>query len=226
MQEVRNRYLSGIVVFESGRLWLGKLKTDDVEILSIDATDKDAVSRYGSSPGTREKIAYTDRKGTVWDLGEVALYTTDKTISAAPLSFLRQTVLQALLLVVTLSIFTTIVLNLLLNKPLGRITRTAQRISDGELDLQAEVSGPREIATLATAFNSMTRQLRASMKELARNITKRKKDADEIRRFNETLEERRAQRTAELKAMNEQLEAFGSAAAWSPDDVAFVLHLT
>jgi methyl-accepting chemotaxis protein len=47
-----------------------------------------------------------------------------------------------------------------ITKPLKQITETATRISKGELDLKAVVSGGAEVTILAEAFNSMTAQLR------------------------------------------------------------------
>ena len=44
--------------------------------------------------------------------------------------------------------------------PLVKLMKTATRIAGGEIGLQADVGGPTEIASLATAFNSMTTQLR------------------------------------------------------------------
>lgn len=44
--------------------------------------------------------------------------------------------------------------------PLVSLMQTATRIAGGEMGLQAEVGGPTEISGLATAFNSMTAQLR------------------------------------------------------------------
>lgn len=47
-----------------------------------------------------------------------------------------------------------------LSMPLVNLMKIVSRISDGEIELQAEVKGPTEIANLAIAFNSMTAQLR------------------------------------------------------------------
>ena len=69
-------------------------------------------------------------------------------------------------------------------KPLINLTGTATRIANGDIQLQATVSGAREIASLATAFNVMTSQLRGLIGN---------------------LEERVASRTAELEVANKQI---------------------
>jgi signal transduction histidine kinase len=50
--------------------------------------------------------------------------------------------------------------------PMIHLMETATRIAGGERELQAVVSGPKEAASLAMAFNSMTVQLRQSMESL------------------------------------------------------------
>jgi len=72
--------------------------------------------------------------------------------------------------------------------PLVNLTGTATRIAGGETELQAVVSGPREVAGLATAFNSMTQQLRS---------------------FIGSLEQRVADRTRDLERRSVQLQAAG-----------------
>lgn len=47
-----------------------------------------------------------------------------------------------------------------LTRPLDKLMDTVNRISGGQLELQAAVEGPSEVASLAMAFNSMTAQLR------------------------------------------------------------------
>jgi GAF domain-containing protein/HAMP domain-containing protein len=69
--------------------------------------------------------------------------------------------------------------------PLVNLTGTATRIANGEMELQAVVGGPSEIARLATAFNSMTQQLRSLIG---------------------SLEQRVAERTAELTHRSQELE--------------------
>ena len=60
-----------------------------------------------------------------------------------------------------------------LAKPLVGLTGTATRIAAGEIDLQATVGGTSEVASLATAFNSMTLQLRNLIGQLEQRVAER-----------------------------------------------------
>jgi anti-anti-sigma regulatory factor/HAMP domain-containing protein len=86
--------------------------------------------------------------------------------------------------------------------PLVNLMKTATRIAGGERDVQAPVEGPREVAGLATAFNSMTSQLRQTLESLEQRVADRTADLqqalDEVetraREQERLLEEIRRQR--------------------------------
>jgi PAS domain S-box-containing protein len=59
--------------------------------------------------------------------------------------------------------------------PIVNLTQTATRIAEGEMQLEAAVSGPIEISGLATAFNSMTSQLRSLVSTLEQRVADRTK---------------------------------------------------
>ena len=80
--------------------------------------------------------------------------------------------------------------------PLVDLTGTATRIADGEVELQAIVGGAQEIVMLATAFNTMTSQLRDMIGSLEQRVTDRTADAETAR----LVSENRAQ---ELLAISE-----------------------
>jgi rsbT co-antagonist protein RsbR len=73
-----------------------------------------------------------------------------------------------------------------LSAPLHRLTRLAERIASGERDLRVAVRGPREVEILAHAFDTMTMQLEQNL---------------------ETLEQRVAERTADLQTALDRVEA-------------------
>lgn len=60
-----------------------------------------------------------------------------------------------------------------LSVPLVNLMKTANRITEGEMELQAEVAGPREVASMAVAFNQMTAQLRQTLGNLEQRVADR-----------------------------------------------------
>jgi rsbT co-antagonist protein RsbR len=86
--------------------------------------------------------------------------------------------------------------------PLVDLTGTAARITAGEMGVQAVVGGPRETASLATAFNSMTAQLRQTLEGLEQRVADRTVDLqralDEVEKHaheqEQLIEENRQQR--------------------------------
>ncbi len=79
------------------------------------------------------------------------------------------------LIMAALACWIGIILARRLSKPLVNLMETAARIARGELMLEAEVAGVTEISNMATAFNSMTAQLR----EVIGNLEKHNKNLQE-----------------------------------------------
>ena len=86
-----------------------------------------------------------------------------------------------------------------LSIPLVDLTSTASRIADGDIQLQAVASGATEITTLATAFNTMTSQLRGLIGNLEHRVADRTKDL-------EVANKQISRRAAQLQAVTELSE--------------------
>ncbi len=80
-----------------------------------------------------------------------------------------------ILLMAVLAGIAGIIISRRLAVPLVDLTGTATRIANGEVQLQATVGGVQEIATLATAFNTMTSQLRDLIGSLEQRVADRTK---------------------------------------------------
>jgi len=68
-----------------------------------------------------------------------------------------------------------------LSIPVISLMNTASRITSGQKDLQAVIEGPKEVASLAEAFNSMTSRLNKSYQELEEQITEVKLAEERLR---------------------------------------------
>ena len=96
------------------------------------------------------------------------------------------------------------------NRVLGSVAKvrdSAVSIASGDLDQKIEVTGADEIGHLATAFNSMTQQLRESIETLERRVDERTAELNTINdRLHDEVAERRATEQA-AQAQATELEA-------------------
>ena len=76
--------------------------------------------------------------------------------------------LVALALVTAVALVLSAFLTSRLTQSLQRLVTAASAVSQGTLDRRVETDGPREVGTLAAAFNTMTDSLRRTLDELSR----------------------------------------------------------
>lgn len=88
----------------------------------------------------------------------------------------RSTNITSLIMIVAIilvALFATIGIGNRLTRPLDTITMVAEEITGGNINAQAKTSAYVEINTLATAFNSMTEQLRDTIGSLETRVAER-----------------------------------------------------
>ncbi len=66
-----------------------------------------------------------------------------------------------------------------ISTPLAELAHTAERISAGNIEVQATIHSQDEIGTLAAAFNTMTSRLRSLITTLEERVSKRTAEAEE-----------------------------------------------
>jgi len=83
-------------------------------------------------------------------------------------------------------------------RPVQRLLRTMGRVESGDLEARASRGGGAEFDRLSAGFNAMLERVRAGSEENRRLL-------DEIQHFNQQLEQRVADKTAQLAERNAQL---------------------
>lgn len=125
-------------------------------------------------------------------------------------------VLGVALLALALSMLLAVRMQKYVSQPILGITSLARKVAEKrDYSLRAEKLTDDEIGYLVDAFNDLLAQvqfgsaaLEASNAKLQREIADRRRANEEIHNLNTQLEQRVAERTAELERANQELEAF------------------
>jgi GAF domain-containing protein/HAMP domain-containing protein len=124
---------------------------------------------------TQAQVQTLEGNPAVDNLDWVVVMHQQQDEAFAPVNAAIQGFIIVLLIVVALAIVVAYFIAQLLTRPIIQLTLTAEEVSAGNIDSRAEVTTSDEVGTLATAFNSMTSQLREFIGTLEQRVADRTK---------------------------------------------------
>ena len=118
---------------------------------------------------------HTKSEDAIKNLGWTLIVDQSQADNQAPLRQETRSILFIALTIFGLSAAAAYVLSQSLSRPIINLTEAAQKISSGDIAVQAKAESNDEIGTLANAFNIMTAQLRTSIVTLEQHVAERTK---------------------------------------------------
>lgn len=210
LPDLRTGLVDGVLVSEVRfqRIWdlIMNLKTSPGQsVYIVDAQNKVVAHRNPSLVLRGTTFHVPDQDGVYPGLtGSSVVLAVDKIhLGGQELNIVaEQTVAEALALAINTILITTslmvgalvisVVLGLVIVRqvvqPIQAMATTAEAISAGDLTRQVQVTSRDEVGVLATAFNSMTAQLRQSFENLEQEVVEVKQAEESLRQANETLQ--------------------------------------
>lgn len=154
----------------------GRLPEDGTrESLSLQQDDlAEALANASQTPtfalaSESEQAAIVPLENQSW----VVLAGQPEEIFLAPLNALYRTSAIVAVVIIVLSVFAALLGTRMISAPVVNLTQVVERISGGELTLQATAEADDEIGTLANSFNQMTTQLRDTLAGLEQRVADR-----------------------------------------------------
>ncbi|MFT3720808.1 ATP-binding protein [Pseudorhodoferax sp.] len=175
-------------------------------------------TRISSKPLSHETwlaraTAYEDRSGGHDDWIMVTAMPESHYLSGIQTGNSRSAMIFALALLLSLAVAA--VLAAKVTAPIRRISNATRALAAGDLGQQLPGSPLEELNVLARAFNDMADRLKQNFDALSAEVEMRTRAEATLQQaqtqllaFNAELEQRVAQRTRELQALNQELETF------------------
>jgi PAS domain S-box-containing protein len=123
-----------------------------------------------------------------------------------PLTGMRRIGVFTILFVIALLLTFTFLISRSIAVPLRSLVSLTDRFRAGDLSARAADDGPAEITALAQSLNSMAAEIQQSYVRLEQEVHERKLAQEQLTAAAASLEARIAERTAELRASNSDLE--------------------
>jgi signal transduction histidine kinase len=175
--------------------WSGVKVVQDAEELLRTGSRAQGVSTYEMPNGEQRLGAYAFPLNVRWAV--IAETTEDRAYVAV--GKMRRTLTFWVLLGLALAILGVAVFSRQISQPILKISKTAKQISSGNFDVEAAYNAKDEIGTLATTLVDMSRSLKESFAQIA-------KQNKELEEYSKTLEAKVEARTHDLKENNQALE--------------------
>lgn len=137
-------------------------------------------------------ITTLDTNPLITNLGWRIIARQERQKALAPVTSQQRTIWLLAILIMGFCVIGALFAAQYLTRPILRLTSAAKQIRDGNLEIQAPVTSNDEIGELADTFNAMTSQLRHVISRLEEH--------------RQQLEQRVAQRTAELEQQTKMLD--------------------
>ncbi len=128
------------------------------------------------------------------------------------LSALTSKVIMFLIVAILLAIFAGYIIALKISEPIKTLSEAAEKVTNGELDIQVSEYSDDEIGKLSKAFNTMVTNIKTSIEGLSKKNIEAQQAAqeilaakEEVEKYQTHLEELVTQRTEKLSTVNKNL---------------------
>lgn len=200
--------VNGKILFDSSEISLGKYQGLDRIIEDRDLLDLIRKNEISNVTISENKKNFTEIINPIFlQSGGSHIFSTIYVISQDSLSQrMREVYLQILYVAIPIFIIIAILTILFVSrllKPIKNLTKVAEKVRSGDLDIKVDVSSRDEIGVLSRVFGEMVLKIKESQSILEKKVKDR---TEELEKERGNLESRVKERTLELESLKDNLE--------------------